>query len=73
MVNKCCFFQKQVNCLRLVIDREGIRKDKDKVKAIVKARIPQNVTEVKAFVGMINYYTKFIPNLSTLLGLCINY
>ncbi|XP_008190241.1 uncharacterized protein K02A2.6-like [Acyrthosiphon pisum] len=67
-VNKCCFFQKQVNYLGHVIDGEGIRKDKDKVKAIVEARIPQNVTEVKAFVGMINYYAKFIPNLSTLLG-----
>jgi len=38
-----------------VIDGDGIRKDKGKVKAIVNKRIPQNVTKVKAFVGMINY------------------
>jgi len=30
------------------------------------------VTEVKTFVGMINYYAKFIPNLSTRLGLMYN-
>lgn len=29
---------------------------------------PKSVTEVKAFTGMVNYYAKFIPNLSTLLG-----
>lgn len=51
-----------------VIDGNGIRKDQEKVKAIVKARAPCNVTEVKAFIGMINYYAKFIPNLSTLLS-----
>jgi len=62
------FFSKEVNYLGHVIDYEGIRKNKQKVKAIVKTRILQNVTEVKAFVGMINYYAKFIPNLSILLG-----
>jgi len=34
---------------------------------------PKSFTEVKAFTGMVNYYAKFIPNLSTLLGPIYNF
>lgn len=35
--------------------------------AIKKMPRPQNVQEIRAFVGMINYYGRFIRNLSTIL------
>ncbi|XP_016664851.1 uncharacterized protein K02A2.6-like [Acyrthosiphon pisum] len=50
------------------IGSEGIERDKNKVKAMLNAVEPKSVTEVKAFTGMVNYYAKFIPNLSTLRG-----
>ncbi|XP_022165223.1 uncharacterized protein K02A2.6-like, partial [Myzus persicae] len=53
---------------RHIIGSEGIERDKNKVKAMLNAVEPKSVTEVKAFTGMVNYYAKFIPNLSTLLG-----
>jgi len=37
------------------------------VEAISKAPAPKNVTELRSFLEMINYYSKFIPNLATTL------
>ena len=40
----------------------------EKVKAIKEAPRPKNVSELRAFLGIINYYGKFLPNLSTQLA-----
>lgn len=42
-------------------------KTEEKVKAVVGAKIPENVSELRAFLGLVNYYGKFMPNLSTVL------
>ena len=47
-----------------IIDREGIRPDNAKIKAIVDLKPPSNVHELRSFLGMVNYLTKFIPNMS---------
>ena len=39
-----------------------------KVRAIVEAPAPQNVSQLKSFLGMLNYYSKFLPNLSSVLA-----
>ncbi|CAB0030631.1 unnamed protein product [Trichogramma brassicae] len=66
--NKCEFLQPQVKYLGYIIDRHGLHKDPDSIKAIVKLGRPKNVSEVQSFTGMVNYYMKFIPNLSTMLS-----
>jgi len=35
------------------------------VGAIRNARAPKNLTELKAYLGLLNYYGRFIPNLSS--------
>ncbi len=35
-----------------------------KVKAIIEAPIPKDLTELRAFLGLLNYYSKFIKNSS---------
>ena len=49
------------------ISGDGIQPLLNKVDTIVKAPIPQNVQQLRSFLGLINYYGKFIPDLSTLL------
>ncbi|XP_026332256.1 uncharacterized protein LOC113239454 [Hyposmocoma kahamanoa] len=61
------FFQDSVTYLGYVIDKNGLRTCPKKVEAIVCAPVPQNVTEVKRFLGVVNYYRNFIPNASGLL------
>lgn len=63
-LEKCKFFEKSVTYLGHEISGEGIRPNKQKVEAIMNAPRPQNVTQVKSFLGLINYYGRFLPNLS---------
>ena len=65
--NKCHFFQRSVEFLGHVFDAEGVHTSTKKVKAITDARAPRNVTELRAFLGLVNYYSKFVPNLASLL------
>ena len=60
---KCQFSTKSVKFLGHVVDPTGIRLDPDKVKAIQKVRTPQNVGDVRRFLGMV-YQMKFSPNLA---------
>lgn len=65
---KCSFFAKEVVYLGHVISKDGVRTCQDKVEAILKTRRPENVSELRAFLGMVNYYSKFVQNVSTILA-----
>ena len=63
-LKKCEFFKDSVKYLGHTISKNGLEKDDTKVKAILEFPCPRNVNEVRIFTGMINYYSKFIPDLS---------
>ena len=65
---KCKFLSTSVVYLGHHIDAEGLHPTADKVDAIHQAPTPQNCSELKAYLGLLNYYNKFIPNLSTQLA-----
>ena len=50
------------------ISAEGLHTTKTKMKAIVGAPSPRNLTELRSFLGMINYYGRFLPNLASTLA-----
>ena len=64
---KCEFRQTQVQYLGHVIDSQGLRLSESKLTAIREAPEPSNVTQLKAYLGLLNYYNRFLPNLSTIL------
>ena len=66
--HKCAFAAPSVEYLGHVIDQEGLHPSEEKVRAIKQAPHPRNVTELKSFLGLLNYYSKFLPHLSTLLS-----
>ena len=45
----------------LKLTNKGIIPDSSKVDAVTKAKVPINVTEVRRFLGLVNYYSQFIP------------
>jgi hypothetical protein len=47
------------------ISKEGLQKTKDKVEAVVSTSVPKNTTQLRALLGLVNYYHKFLPNLAT--------
>ena len=65
----CQFLLPKVQYLGHKISSDGIRPLLTKIDAITKALIPQNVQQSCSFLGLVNYYGKFIPNLSTILQL----
>ena len=66
--DKCSFLSKCVQYLGHNIDSMGLHVLPDKVQAIVKAPLPKNKNELRSFLGFINYYRKFIPQLSAILA-----
>ena len=64
---KCNFMVQSVEYLGHQLDQEGIRAIPSKVEAIVNAPQPTNIQELRSFLGLINYYGKFIRNLSSIL------
>lgn len=63
---KCEFSKDKVTYLGQVISSSGIQPDPDKVKAILEMKEPENISEVRQFLGMANQLGKFTSNLSDL-------
>ena len=51
-LNKCDFWLKEVSFLGHIVSVEGIRVDPAKIEAVVSWKSPQNVTEVRSFLGL---------------------
>lgn len=61
-VDKCDFFKREIEILEFMIDETGLKPTPSKVKAINEAPIPTNFKELKAFLGLLNFYEKFLPD-----------
>ena len=59
--SKCKFNCKSVSFLGHVIDKSGIRADPCKTSAILQMKPPNNVSELRRFLGMANQLGKFSP------------
>ena len=66
--SKCAFLLSSLSYLGHVISAEGLRTAESKVQAVVDAPNPKNPSELRSFLGMVNYYGKFLPNLATTLA-----
>ena len=51
-----------------MITDEGLQPTQAKVIAMQNAPVPQNITQLKYFLGLINYYRKFLPDHLSLLA-----
>lgn len=67
-LDKCKFSQPSVTYLGHQIDKNGLHPTEKHVEAIAQAPSPTNVQELRSFLGMLSYYSKFLPNLSSLLA-----
>lgn len=66
-LQKSEFLVDKIEYCGYIVDKFGIHKMKSKVEAIQNAPSPQNKTQLRSFIGLVNYYGRFFPNLSTVL------
>lgn len=64
-IEKCKFMVREVKFLGHIIGSTGIRPNPDKVSAIQNAPAPSNKSELMSYLGLLNYYRNFIPNLAS--------
>ncbi len=64
---KCSFLKPRIEYLGHIIDQQGLHPTDEKIASLKEAPTPKNVTRLRSFLGIINYYSKFLPNLSTRL------
>ena len=65
---KCKFCVSQVTHLGPIIDAEVLHPLSEKITAIQSAPTPKNITQLKSFLGMLQFYNRFLPNLATLVA-----
>lgn len=63
---KCQIKKTEVRFLGHIFTDQGLKPDEQKCKAIREMRQPENVADIQRLLGMLNYESKFIPNLSEL-------
>ena len=59
--SKCHFRCTSIPFFGEVVSREGIQPDPHKIRDLTKMPLPQNKKELQAFLGIINYLSKFSP------------
>lgn len=64
---KCNVARESVEFLGFVIDADGIHPAPSKVESIVKTPEPQTVQQLQAFLGLYNFYERFVPHKATVL------
>jgi len=62
---KCLFGVNELEFVGHKLSAKGVHPAVSKVEAVVGAKEPQNASEVRGFLGLVNYCSKFIPDYST--------
>lgn len=65
---KCDLYSTRMECLGHIIDNEGIHADEDKMTRIREWRTPRTYNDIERFLGLVNYVSHFMPDLSAFSG-----
>ena len=62
--HKCFLFRSEVDYLGFTVSKDGLKCQQKALDIIRKWPLPQTKTQVRAFIGKLNYYKKFFRHLS---------
>src|SRR6266513_3408759 len=66
-LSKCTFFSSSIEYLGHIADGDGLRPNPRLVQALTDFPQPKTLKELQSFLGLANYYRKFIPNFSRIV------
>ena len=64
--SKCQFFNQRVDILGRILTTEGLSADLQKVRKIFDFPEPPDKKQLQAFIGIVNYLSKFLPHLASI-------
>ena len=64
---KCLISQTEVSYVGYTVSGEGLKPNPDKLDAIKNAPRPHDVSTLRSFLGLVNFFARFIPDCSTML------
>ena len=65
-LSKCTFFTNSIEYLGHIVDGDGLRPNSQLVQALMDFPQPRILKELQSFLGLANYYRKFIANFSNI-------
>jgi len=63
-LEKCMWKVRKIGFLRVIIGPNGIEMEKEKVKGVLSWPEPKNIKNVRKFLGLTNYYRRFIKDFA---------
>jgi len=63
-LEKCTFCTNKVVFLGFVVSAHGVEVDEEKIKAVREWKTPQNVSQVRRFLGLADFYYQFVKDFS---------
>ena len=65
---KCKWKVREVEFLGVIIGPRGVEMQKEKVGGVLNWPTPKNIKEVQKFLGLANYYRRFIKNFAKIVA-----
>jgi hypothetical protein len=65
---KCRFCQREIKFFGHRIDRMGVSADPDRVSAILKYPAPKNAKQLRQFLGICNFHSRFVVGYANYVG-----
>ena len=66
---KCKWKVREIEFLGVVISLKGVEMQKEKVEEVLNWPAPRNIKEVQKFLGLTNYYRRFIKDFTRIAAL----
>jgi hypothetical protein len=63
---KCLFFREEIPFLGHIVNFSGIKIDPENIEPIVHTPIPTTIKKVQSFLGAVNFYSQYVPDLATM-------